>query len=182
MLVSLAGTALVLLAGGLIARIALIDFKTKKISNEHVLQVLWVALAIRILEILGLNDLTSLWVPAAVSLVLFIVLIAFWLLGKLGAGDVKLLSIVPLLVGTGGLTAFMLAFLAFSLATYAIMKFPALLPQTAFRTYVEAMAAEDRVPFGVPIGLATIVGLLFTLPLFSAALIQAPSASWELAL
>lgn len=181
MLLPLVGTALVLLATGLVARIALIDFRTKKISNEHVLQLLFVALSIRILEILQANDLGGLWVPVVVSVILFIILIAFWLLGKLGAGDVKLLSVVPLLVGTGGLTAFMLAFLAFSLVTYAVMKFPMLLPKTVFRTHVEAMASEDRVPFGVPIGLATIVGLLFVLPMFATVQLDAPG-TWELAL
>lgn len=180
MLVSLIGTALVLLAGGLVGRIALIDFKTKKISNEHVVQVLLVALAIRVLEILQASSFTYLWVPAAASAALFAILIVFWLLGKVGAGDVKFLAIVPLLVGTGGLTAFMWAFLAFSVATYFVMKFPTLLPKTMFRTYVEAMASEDRVPFGVPIALATMVGLLFVLPLFAQAPFSTASTPWDM--
>jgi prepilin peptidase CpaA len=75
---------------------------------------------------------------------------------------VKLLTIVPILVGVEGSGPFMIALLLATALTAAVMKFPVLLPEKLFRNYVQTLAQNGRVPFGVPIAAAAIIGLLFT--------------------
>jgi prepilin peptidase CpaA len=146
----------------LLAKIAVTDFRIQKIRNADLAPLLAIALAVMALEYLRQPDLARTLTAAAIAAVLFLVLIAFWLLGKVGAGDVKLLTIIPMLVGVEGSGPFMIALLLATALAAAVMKYPVLLPERLFRSYVTTLAQSGRVPFGVPIGSAAIVGLLFT--------------------
>ena len=144
----------------MLARIAASDFMTQKIRNEHVLQLLAVGGGVLLITFITGGDAMSTGLTLAMSAGLFLVLLVFWLLGKVGAGDVKLLTTIPILVGYAGSLPFVAALLVFTLLTYFVMKFPILLPERWFRTYVAALASTGRVPFGVPIAGAAIVVLL----------------------
>jgi prepilin peptidase CpaA len=146
----------------LLVKIAATDFRVQKIRNADLLPLLVIALAVRGLEYLRQPELVPLLTAVAIAVVLFLVLITFWLFGKVGAGDVKLLTIVPILVGVEGSGRFMIVLLVATALTAAVMKYPLLLPERLFRSYVATLAQSGRVPFGVPIASAAIVGLLFT--------------------
>jgi prepilin peptidase CpaA len=144
----------------MLARIAVSDYLTQRIRNEHMWQLFAVAIAILLITFAGNRDALAAGFALAMSLLLFVILLVFWLLGKVGAGDVKLLATMPLLLGYGGSMPFMLALLVFTFIVYFIMKFPNLLPERWHRGYIQSIAATGRVPFGVPIAAAAIVAVL----------------------
>jgi prepilin peptidase CpaA len=146
----------------MLARIAVSDFRTLKIRNEHVGQLFVTALAIMLVTFLSNGDSRAAGMALLVSGVLLVLLVVFWLLGKVGAGDVKLMVTIPILVGYSGSIPFVIAFFAFSILTYLVAKFPMLLPDRWFRAYISSLAKSGRVPFGVPIAAAGILALLVT--------------------
>lgn len=153
--------ALRALSIALLARIGVSDFYTRRIANIRLLQLLALALAIQVLDSAIARSFQGSVMAIAIGAALFAALFAFWLAGKLGAGDVKLLAIVPMLVGVHGMFAFMFVFMLASYATYFVMKFPTILPDRWFRAQVEEIARMGRVPFGVPIAAAASVATLW---------------------
>lgn len=151
----------------MLARIGVTDFLTQQIRNEHMRQLFAVALAILVLSFVVSGDSMAVWLTVASSAALFILLLIFWLLGKLGAGDVKLMATIPLLVGMPGSVPFVVALLVFTFLTYGVSKFPNLLPERWFRAYIQNLAKSGRVPFGVPIAAAAIVAMLAA-PIYAA--------------
>src|SRR5258708_698838 len=110
------------LAVPLLARIAWLDFTTQKISNRDVLLLL--CLGAGSLQLLSVES-GSWWdmgLTALAGLLLFIALFPFWALRKVGAGDVKLMAVVPFLIGGNGLLVFAVLLLVFALATALIVK------------------------------------------------------------
>jgi prepilin peptidase CpaA len=149
------------LALPLLARIAWLDFTTQKISNRDVLLLLCLGLgSLQFLSIL-FGSWWDMGLSALAGLVLFLALFPFWVLRKVGAGDVKLMAVVPFLTGGSGLAAFSVLLLVFAVATVAIMKNPFMLPAGAFRLYVQHMDRKGVVPFGVPISAAAICTIAF---------------------
>ena len=144
----------------LLMRIEITDFRHHKIYNAELISLLALALAAVVTESMRVHSISPAQGAAIGSAAMFAVLIGFWLAGKVGAGDVKLLAIVPLLVGYTGALPMVLALLVFSVATYLVMKFPALLPERWFRAYAKSLDSTGRVPFGVSISAATIIALL----------------------
>jgi prepilin peptidase CpaA len=144
----------------MLARIAYLDFVTLKIRNNHVLALLAVALAILVFDYMQSKDVARAGILVGVSAVVFILLVVFWMLKKVGAGDVKLFAIMPLLVGLTSSVTFVLVLLVLTLLIYAAMRFPILLPERLYRAQIEAMRRDGRIPFGVPISLAAIAALL----------------------
>ena len=96
---------------------------------------------------------------AFAGLVLFVALFPFWALRKVGAGDVKLMAVTPFLIGGSDLIVFSALLLVFALATALIVKNPFMLPEGAFRLYVQHLDRKGVVPFGVPISVASICTL-----------------------
>ena len=80
----------------LLCRVAWGDFQTQKISNRHVL--ILGALGLSGLVVRGLSDgvWTNLYMGVLAGFLLFLAMLAFWLLHKIGAGDVKLMTVAPL--------------------------------------------------------------------------------------
>lgn len=155
--------ALKAIAIGMLVRIAVLDFTALRIRNDQVVALLAIAVAIVVTGFLRDFDPRKVLVLLAASAVTFIVLFVFWLLKKVGAGDVKLFAVVPLLVGTDGSLTFVLALFVATLVIYLAMKFPVLLPQRLYRVQLEAMRRDRRIPFGVPISIAAILALLLPL-------------------
>jgi len=143
----------------LLGRIAWIDFSTQRIPNRDVLLLL--CLGLGVLQFQSLQ--THLWLDMGLSafggLALFLALFPFWLLRKIGAGDVKLMSVTPFLIAGGNLAVFSILLLVFAIATAVVVKNPFLLPAGMFRHYVQHMDRKGVVPFGVPISMAAICAL-----------------------
>jgi prepilin peptidase CpaA len=170
----LAGTVAVKAAAIVILlRIAVIDFTTQKIRNQNLVQLLAMGLSLCVLQYAQTGNYWNILTEVAAAALLFVMLIIFWLLRKLGAGDVKLLTVIPVVVGTDGSLTFALALLAFALVTYGVMKFPVLLPQSWLRAYAQHMHGSGRVPFGVPISAAAVLAIL--LPVSFLYLVARPS-------
>ncbi|AZV17756.1 prepilin peptidase [Mesorhizobium sp. M7A.F.Ce.TU.012.03.2.1] len=149
------------LAIPLLARIGWVDFTTQKISNRDVLLLLCLGAGGLLLLSLQSGSWWDMGLSAGAGLLLFVAFLPFWVLRKIGAGDVKLLAVVPFLISGGALAVFSVLLLVFALATAAIVKNPFLLPAGAFRLIVQHLDRKGVVPFGVPISLAAICTLAF---------------------
>ncbi|MER9295228.1 A24 family peptidase [Mesorhizobium sp. M0621] len=149
------------LAIPLLARIAWLDFTTQKISNRDVLLLLCLGIgSLQFMSILA-GSWWDMGLSAVAGLVLFLALFPFWILRKIGAGDVKLMAVAPFLTGGNDLVVFSVLLLVFALVTAAAMKNPFLLPAGAFRLYVQHLDRKGVVPFGVPISVAAICTIAF---------------------
>lgn len=149
------------LAIPLLARIAWIDFATQRISNRDVLLLLCLGLGSLQFMSIQAGSWWDMGLSAIAGLILFIVLFPFWALRKVGAGDVKLMAVAPLLIGGIDLIVFSLLLLLFALVTAAVVKNPFMLPPGAFRLYAEHLDRKGVVPFGVPISVAAICTIMF---------------------
>ncbi|MDG4906120.1 prepilin peptidase [Mesorhizobium sp. WSM4898] len=149
------------LAIPLLARIAWTDFKTQKISNRDVLLLFFLGVGSLQLMSVQAGSWWDMGLSAIAGLLLFVVLFPLWALRKLGAGDVKLMAVMPFVIGGSGLAPFSIMLLLFALATAAVMKYPFLLPEGAFRVYIQHLDRKGVVPFGVPISAAAICAIAF---------------------
>lgn len=147
----------------LLGRIAWLDFTTQKISNRDVLMLLCLGLGSLQLMSVQAGSWWDMGLSAIAALLLFVVLFPLWALRKLGAGDVKLMAIIPFVIGGPGLAFFSILLLLFALATAAVIKYPFMLPEGAFRVYVQHLDRKGVVPFGVPISLAAICTIVMLL-------------------
>ncbi|PBC01410.1 prepilin peptidase [Mesorhizobium sp. WSM3860] len=149
------------LAIPLLARVAWVDFSTQKISNRDVLLLLCLGLGAFQLLAVQAGSWWDMGLSAIAGLVLFIALFPFWVLRKVGAGDVKLMAVTPFLIGGSGLVVFSVFLLGFALATAVLVRNPFLLPVGMFRHYVQHLDRKGVVPFGVPISAAAICAIAF---------------------
>lgn len=140
----------------LLGRIAWTDFSTQRISNRDVLLLLCLGLGALQFQSLQVHSWLEMGLSAFAGIALFLALFPFWLLRKIGAGDVKLMSVTPFLIGSSNLLIFSILLLAFAIATTALVKNPFLLPAGMFRHYVQHMDRKGVLPFGVPISAAAI--------------------------
>ena len=149
------------LAIPLLVRIARLDFTTQRISNRDVLLLLCLGLGALELVAVQAGSWWEMGLSVLGGLLLFVALFPFWVLRKVGAGDVKLMSVIPFLIGQDGLIVFTLLLLVFAVAIVVLVKNPFMLPAGAFRLYVQHMDRKGVVPFGVPIAAAAICALVF---------------------
>ncbi|WP_296740508.1 prepilin peptidase [Mesorhizobium sp.] len=149
------------LAIPLLARIAWLDFSTQRISNRDVLLLLCMGLGSLQLFAVQAGSWWDMGLSALGGVLLFVALFPFWVLRKVGAGDVKLMAAIPFLIGGDGLVVFTVFLLVFAVAVVALIKNPFMLPAGAFRLYVQHMDRKGVVPFGVPIAAAAICAIGF---------------------
>ncbi|MBB6408998.1 A24 family peptidase [Mesorhizobium sangaii] len=152
---------LMALAIPLLARIAWLDFTTQQIANRDVLLLLCLGAGSQLLLSLQSGSWWDMGLSVAAGLLLFVALFPFWALRKVGAGDIKLMATVPFLVGGSALVVFSFLMLLFALVTALVVKNPTLLPEGAFRGYIQHLDRKGVVPFGVPISLASICTIAF---------------------
>ncbi|MES0200034.1 prepilin peptidase [Mesorhizobium sp. M0011] len=157
------------LAIPLLARIAWLDFTTQKISNRDVLLLLCLGAGGLLLLSLQSGSWWDMGLSALAGLLLFVALFPFWVLRKVGAGDVKLMAVMPFLIGGSGLVLFSMLLLVFALVTVVVVKTPFMLPEGAFRLYIQHMDRKGVVPFGVPISMAVICTIVFHIYSYSMA-------------
>ncbi|TPI13101.1 prepilin peptidase [Mesorhizobium sp. B4-1-3] len=143
-------------AAALLVRIAWRDFTTQKISNSDVLLLLCLGVGSLQLAASVAGSWWDMGLSAIAAFALFVGLFPFWVLRKVGAGDVKLMAVTPFLMGGTLLAVFSVLLLVFALATAMLVKNPFLLPAGAFRVYVQHLDRKRVVPFGVPISAAAI--------------------------
>lgn len=148
-----------LLLVAVLCRIGFLDFSKQKIRNVDVLVVLGLGGATMAIGWIAGIGLWQVGLGVAAALLFFFLLVPFWLLGKVGAGDVKFLAVSPIAIGGGDLFLFSLALLVAAVLTAFIVKNPVLLPEGLFRRYIEFLDRKQVVPFGVPIS----AGLIFVL-------------------
>lgn len=156
-----ASLLLKVLAIPLFARVAWVDFTTQKISNRDVLLLLCLGIASMQFMSIQAGSWWDMGLSIITGFVLLVVLFPFWVLRKVGAGDVKLIAVVPFLTGGTDLVVFTLMLLVFALITAAVVKNPFMLPEGAFRLYAEHLDRKGVVPFGVPISIAAICSIVF---------------------
>jgi prepilin peptidase CpaA len=169
--IGLAWLILVVVAVGQFVAIGKRDFMTQKITNSSVGMLILTAGAIRAVDFIAHHDqfgldrtgIINLEASAIMAVVFFIFMLVFWLMRKVGAGDVKLLSVTIFLIGFQFSMVFALLLLVCTILTYAIMKQPMLLPERMFREYVASLARFDKVPFGVPISTAAVLTLAYAI-------------------
>ena len=146
----------------LLVRIAIGDFKTQKIANRDVLALAAlgvVGLVLRALwrlDQLQSNVWWNVYMSLGIALVLFALLLPFWLMRKVGAGDVKLMAAAPLVAGAENMLPFTLLLLVFTAIAAFIVKNPLLLPAPAFRQYLQHFERKGVIPYGVPVSAALI--------------------------
>src|SRR5688572_23720205 len=136
------------------------DFFYLKIPNRDLTALLGVAVAF-----LMVSWPPDLFLRLGFGSILFALGFVFWLLRALGAGDVKLFGIVGCLISSSDALAFVVLILVFALAIvflYRKVEDLRFLPQFAGRRVLE-LVGTGRVPYGVPISLATISLLVPTL-------------------
>lgn len=151
--------ALKLALVAVLCKIAFLDFSEQKIRNSDVLVVLGLGAATMVVSWLGGAMLWHVGLSVVAALVLFCLLIPFWLIGKVGAGDVKFLAVSPILIGGGDLILFSIVLLVAAAVTAFVVKNPLVLPEGMFRRYVQFFDRKEVVPFGVPISASLIVVL-----------------------
>ncbi len=101
------------------------------------------------------------WLDLCFAAALFITSVFFWLAGKVGAGDVKLLGVVALPVGIAGGLPFAASLCSLALVTAGGYRW---ILMTGYRRPMlwrwAELANSRHVPYGVLISLATISSLL----------------------
>ena len=153
----------------LLVRIGLVDFRIQKIANRDVLALAVLGLCWGVLRVVQTppelrgDAWLAFWLGMALAAALFLVGLVFWLMRKMGAGDVKLLGAAPLVTGGEHLLLFSVALLASVLVTVAVIRYPLILPQPFFARYIEHLDRRRIVPFGVPISAAVIVVAVYEL-------------------
>ncbi|AEH87119.1 prepilin peptidase [Mesorhizobium opportunistum] len=155
------------LAIPLLARIAWLDFKTQKITNRDVLLLLCLGAGRLLLLSLQSGSWWDMGLSAIAALLLLVAFFPFWVLRKVGAGDVKLMAVMPFLTSGSGLVLFSMLLLVFALITVTVVKAPFMLPEGAFRLYIQHMDRKGVVPFGVPISVAAICTVAFQIYSYS---------------
>ncbi|WP_265517358.1 prepilin peptidase [Nitratireductor luteus] len=145
--------------GVLLLRVAWSDLGRQKIANRDVLVIALVGAGLLLQPAAG-GSWANFAIGAAAGALFFLVLVPFWLIGKVGAGDVKLMGAAALVAGGDYLLSFALALIVFTLITALLVKMPMLLPETLYKRYVALFADNNVVPFGVPISAALLVVLL----------------------
>jgi Flp pilus assembly protein protease CpaA len=139
-------------AAGLLLRICWTDFFSLKIRNRDLLILLGL-----VIFYLAWAQPQGLPLRIGFAAILFGLGFVFWLLGKLGAGDVKLFGVVGCLVPPDRLLPFTAMILVFSLSIYLLpmgVAFTRFLPIASQR--LEELRQLRRIPYGAAISLATI--------------------------
>ena len=149
-----------LIAIALLVRIAWRDMNEQKIANGDVIALAFTGAAGLVIQALAIGSWSTFLFSLLLGLALFAALFPFWMWKKLGAGDVKLIAVVPLVIGIQDMLLFSIILLVATLVIVMLIKNPLLLPAPLFRRYLQVYERKGVVPFGVPISVALIGVLL----------------------
>lgn len=132
------------------------DYSRLKIPNELTALTLGVIITFLACETISIG-----WADLCFAMALFIMSTFFWITGRIGAGDVKLLGVAALPVGLAGGVPFAASLCALALITaggYRLMAMAGHQYPLLWR-WAE-LASRGQVPYGVLIALATIISLV----------------------
>jgi Flp pilus assembly protein protease CpaA len=150
-------TVLYLIAIVLLIRICWTDFFHLKIWNRDLLILLGVTAAFLLIS--WPDDLL---LRLGLGAVFFALSFVFWLQKAVGAGDVKLFGLVGILIKPDQAILLLLLIMAFVLVIFVLYRKAdhlRYIPQLAGRRVLE-LVETGRIPYGVPISLATISVML----------------------
>lgn len=131
--------------------IALRDFQTLRILNKHVLVMIGLYTVYAVLT--GFADWRG---DLTAGGILFGMSFVFWLLGMIGAGDVKLYLPLGFFLGMQGLMPYAILLLITSVLLLALVKLGGRWSRgrTAFGRRLQELRAAGKVPYGVPMGVS----------------------------
>ena len=153
MVLSLAAQAVAIF---LIVAAAIHDARHFRIGNRLILILIAVYLVAR--GAVGFPDWTD---DLAGGALLFVMGFAMWMLRVLGAGDAKLMLPLGALMGLTALAPFAILLIGVSLIMYAaILIAHVARASKGFAGWLAAMRREGRVPYGVPLALASVPVLM----------------------
>ena len=144
-------------------KIGLSDLRDRQIRNHDVIVFITFGAAYALLRAIATGSLHALAIEIAIGLLMFAAGFVFWLLAKMGAGDVKYLTATPLAVGARDLLLFLLVLLSFSLISLLLVRFPKLLSPQVRSSFVDKNGQAAFIPYGVLISLAVMLVLVFHL-------------------
>lgn len=139
------------------------DFVTLKISNKIVGVLLALYVCYTALRFFGGTlDRGAVVDELLAGAILFGLTFVFWLLGKIGAGDVKLYLPVGLFIGLNGLLPYAVFLAVFSILALLVIKVGGrFLPgKTFFGARLKELRGLGKVPYGVPMGLAAVAVMI----------------------
>jgi prepilin peptidase CpaA len=148
-----------LIAIALLLRIAWRDMNVQKIANGDVIALAATGAAGMAVQSLAIGSWSTFLFSLLLGLALFAALFPFWMWKKLGAGDVKLIAVVPLVIGIQDMLLFSIILLVATLVIVMLIRNPLLLPAPLFQKYLQVYERKGVVPFGVPIS-AALIGVL----------------------
>ncbi|MEL6643283.1 MAG: prepilin peptidase [Pseudomonadota bacterium] len=129
------------------------DFVTLKISNQIVIVLLVLYLGFTATR--GFDGIVD---DLLAGGLLFGLTFIFWLLGKIGAGDVKLYLPVGLFIGLNGLLPYAVFLAATSILVLLVIKVGGRFAKgtTYFGKRLQELRGLGKVPYGVPMGLSAV--------------------------
>lgn len=129
-----------------------VDVATLKITNRSVLILFAVYLVWAALTGFG-----TIWSDVASGAILFSLALVMWLLGTMGAGDVKLYAVIGCLVGIDQLLIFSLLLLFVSIAFLAVIQIVGRMSNSG---RLHEIRLSGKAPYAVPMCLAAIPSIL----------------------
>ena len=134
------------------------DFRRFKVRNKSVLYLLGLYLIYAIAR----GDFEAALLDLGAGLLLFFIGFVFWLLGLMGAGDVKLYFAVGCWVGLLGISSWAIMLLVCSILMLILVRvqMPLSIRHYMIIDRFEELRNGKKVPYAVPISLATIISLV----------------------
>lgn len=134
------------------------DFRKFRVRNVSVLTLL----AIYVVFALARGDFHVVIYDLYGGLLLFVLGVGFWLAGKMGAGDAKLFFVVGCWVSLQNLFEWSVLLLLCSIVLLALVKapFPLAMRHLAVIGRLDEMRRGKKVPYAVPISVATLISLV----------------------
>lgn len=141
-----------------LAFVAWEDFRKFRVRNRSVL----ILMAIYVVFAVARGSFGPLVLDLAGGLLLFALGFAFWLLRMIGAGDAKLFFAVGCWVSLPNLAEWSILLLIWSIVLWALVKipFPLAVRHLAVVARLDDFRKSKRVPYAVPISIATLFALL----------------------
>lgn len=140
----------------LLLYVAWVDFWTLKVRNASVLALLAVYLVFSVTE-----GFVSLAPDLFAAVLLFLLGLIFWLIGKMGAGDAKLFFPLGLFVGHAGLVPFAVGLIAGTFLLLLALRAPSDAAQGAAARRLVELRRTGRVPYAVPMVIGGLTALIF---------------------
>nr|WP_281403174.1 A24 family peptidase [Sulfitobacter aestuariivivens] len=139
-----------------LAHIVRVDFDTMKVRNRAVLVLLalyglWTAL----------NGFQSLATDIGAGVLLFMIALVMWLVGAMGAGDVKLYAVLGMFIGFAHLGLYVILLVIVSVVFVVFLRISARMQGSGqIVSRMRDFNSSGKAPYAVPMGLAAIPAIV----------------------